>query len=295
VTTLHNPPPLLPSWLRALTGGGKRLAVGASIPSLELGLAPRTVDPKLLAKYRKLCGFPQALAGSTGDTLPLTLPQVLAGPLHVAMLTDPKFPLPAMGIVHLRNRIEQTEALRVDQPFGLHAAIVAHRQVPQGIEFDVRTVATVEGREVWQSVLTALSRTPTPKSKSKTPKEKRAEAEVLPAPDRSLLLRVPEDIGRRYARVAGDWNPIHQHAISAKLFGFPRAIAHGMWSLARCVAEVQDDVPAGPLVCEVTFKRPVLLPSKVAILAWRQDGGVTFQLVAAAGSTVHLTGSLGKL
>jgi acyl dehydratase len=156
-------------------------------------------------------------------------------------------------------------------------------------------VATVEGREVWQSVLTALSRTPTPKSKSKTPKEKRAEAEVLPAPDRSLLLRVPEDIGRRYARVAGDWNPIHQHAISAKLFGFPRAIAHGMWSLARCVAEVQDDVPAGPLVCEVTFKRPVLLPSKVAILAWRQDGGVTFQLVAAAGSTVHLTGSLGKL
>lgn len=292
--TLYEPPALLPSWLRALTGGGKKLAPGGQVPLLELGLAPRTVDPARVAKYRKLCGFP------AGDTLPLPLPQVLAGPLHVALLTDPRFPLPAMGIVHVRNRIEQAEPLRLDRPFGLHAAIVAHRNVAQGIEIDVRTAATVEGREVWHSVLTALSRTPTPKDSDKPKRDKgmRAEVELPPRPDRSLLLKVPEDIGRRYARVAGDWNPIHQYAMTAKMFGFPKAIAHGMWSLARCVAEVADDVPPGPLtdggalVCEVAFKRPVHLPSRVAIQAWRQETGVAFQLVAAHGSAVHLTGTL---
>lgn len=286
--TWQDPPPALPSWLRALTGRGKRLKSGATVPALSMALTPRRANPEHLAKYRKLCGFTES------EWLPLPYPQVLAGPLHVAMLTDPSFPLPALGIVHVRNRIEQQAPIRVDDLFDLTASIQGHREVSNGVEIDVVTVATVQGREVWRSVITALSRTPTrTDGKPAETRTKPAVAELGP-PDRSLLMRVPEDIGRRYAKVAGDWNPIHQYAATAKLFGFPRAIAHGMWSLGRCLAEVQDDVPQGPIVCEVAFRKPVLLPSKVALQAWRSDAGVRFDLVAASGGKAHLAGSVVK-
>ncbi len=284
--TWQDPPPALPSWLRALTGRGKRLKPGATVPELSMALAPRRADPEHLAKYRQLCGFTESA------WLPLPYPQVLAGPLHVAMLTDPSFPLSALGIVHLRNRIEQAAPIGVDDLFDLTASIQGHREVANGVEIDVVTVATVHGQEVWRSVITALSKTRArPEGKPMEKKEKPPVEEMGP-PDRSLLLRVPEDIGRRYAKVASDWNPIHQYATTAKLFGFPRAIAHGMWSLGRCLAEVQDDVPQGAVVCDVAFRKPVLLPSTVALQAWRTAEGVRFALEGVSGGKVHLVGSV---
>ena len=55
--------------------------------------------------------------------------------------------------------------------------------------------------------------------------------------------RFPSDLGRRYGSVSGDLNPIHLSDPTAKLFGFPRAIAHGMWTKARCLAALHDRIP----------------------------------------------------
>ena len=71
--------------------------------------------------------------------------------------------------------------------------------------------------------------------------------------------RLPGDLGRRYAAVSGDHNPIHLYALTAKAFGFPRQIAHGMWSKARCLAALDGRLPDAVTV-EVAFKKPVLLP-----------------------------------
>jgi len=118
-----------------------------------------------------------------------------------------------------------------------------------------------------------------------------------PAPSRSVLWRVPADAGRRYAGVSGDYNPIHLYPLTARLFGFKRAIVHGMWSLGRCVAELHDEVRAlnaGAVCLEVSFKTPVLLPARVAFQAHPDgDGGVRFGLRASDGVRPHLAGRLG--
>ena len=59
-----------------------------------------------------------------------------------------------------------------------------------------------------------------------------------------------------------DYNPIHLYGFTAKLFGFPRAIAHGLWSAARCLALLQDKLPTPPVAYSVQFKQPLLLPGR---------------------------------
>lgn len=70
-----------------------------------------------------------------------------------------------------------------------------------------------------------------------------------------------------YARAAGDYNPIHLSAPSAKLFGFPRAIAHGLWNKARSLAALGERLPASGYRVEVRFQKPVLLPASLTLLA----------------------------
>ena len=68
--------------------------------------------------------------------------------------------------------------------------------------------------------------------------------------------------GRRYAAVSGDHNPIHLYPLTAKALGFPRQIAHGMWTKARGLAALENRLPDAVSV-EVAFKKPILLPGTV--------------------------------
>ena len=90
-----------------------------------------------------------------------------------------------------------------------------------------------------------------------------------PTAQPAAVWRVPADIGRRYADVSGDHNPIHLHPLTARLFGFRRAIAHGMWSMARCLAFYEGRLPAAYTV-DVRFKLPILLPATVALIRRRR-------------------------
>lgn len=275
-----HPPALGPSWLRALGGLIKRPGGEPSVPPLRTTLQPIRPDARALAQYRTVCGF------ADGRTLPVTYPQVMAGPLHFHMVTDPAFPLPAAGVVHLRNVIEQRAPLPSDAALAFECALKPAVRTHRGLEIDLETLARQDDHVVWRSVITFLSRT------GERPSGARAERRAGPAEaganegervaesvTRSVVWRVPEDTGRRYARLAGDFNPIHQHAVAARLFGFKRAIVHGMYTLARAAAECADDLPAAPFTLECTFKRPVFLPSTVVFEARRgADDAVSFQV-----------------
>ncbi|MFD5633726.1 MaoC/PaaZ C-terminal domain-containing protein [Streptomyces sp. NPDC127077] len=93
--------------------------------------------------------------------------------------------------------------------------------------------------------------------------------------------RLGPDVGRRYGAVSGDRNPIHLHPLTARLFGFPRAIAHGMWTVARCLAEYG---PGQAVDVRAEFRAPVPLPGAVTYAA----RGPEFEL--RSGGRVHLTG-----
>lgn len=257
------------------------------IPFIEARVSNVKTSPERLAAYRRVCGLPD-----TG-TLPPTWPQVLAMPVHTAMLVHKSFPLPLLGLVHVSNVIEEHRPIANDESLELHCVIDASRPHRSGIEFDIRTTVSVKGDVAWTSVTTALVKVKGAGAAARK-EERRREGPGEPAAAlRSVIWHVPENRGREYARVAGDWNPIHVHALLARPFGFPRAIVHGLWTFARCVGESWDLLPDTPRRLEIAFRRPVLLPSTVSFSAQATEdtGGIAFSVRGRDGSTVYLTGS----
>ncbi|MFJ6670620.1 MaoC/PaaZ C-terminal domain-containing protein [Actinosynnema sp. NPDC091369] len=242
----------------ALTGFTRR---GDELPRSSLD-AEVTVDPGHLARYTKVCGF------GVRDELPITYPHVLGFGLQIRLMTGPGFPFPLPGLVHVANRIRQHRPLRADEPLSLHVAPADLRPHERGRQFDMVTTVSVHGEEVWVGVSTYLRR------EGAASKESSPRAEP-PAP--SARWRLPGDLGRRYADASGDRNPIHLHPLTAKAFGFPRAIAHGMWSKARCVAAFEGRLPDAYEV-DVRFKAPILLPGEVGFSSAPTGTGWRFAL-----------------
>lgn len=267
-------------YTRAAASAVRRPGRITTLPPLALRMERVQVEPRRLAAYRSVCGLPAS------ETLPITYPQVLLMPLHMALMTQPKFPLPLLGLVHVANRIEQRRALSPDEVWAAEVRIGEARNVKAGLEFDLLTEVSVEGEAVWQAVTTIIHRQGKPQGGRSAPP---AEA---PALAQYAELRAPADTGRRYAAVSGDYNPIHLYAATARLFGFPRAIAHGMWSLARCLALLQPVLGREPARLEVGFKQPLLLPAKATLKWVETPEGPDFQLLAASGGKVHLKGTL---
>jgi hypothetical protein len=271
---LHSTPNLTVLFGKAVLTGFNRH--GDSLPSIVYSRDRVVVDSAHLSAYNKVCGF------RLTDELPITYPHVLGFPLQVKLMTDAEFPFPLVGSVHLANRITQHCPLRADEPLRLRVHVEDLRDHPKGQQFDMVTEAFVDGSLVWHGVSTYLHRTGSGKSGG--------EKEIVARQARAVW-RVPDDIGRRYADVSGDRNPIHLHPLTAKLFGFPRAIAHGMWTKARCIAAFEGRLPDAYTV-DVRFKTPVLLPSKVGFGTERTANGWTFDLFNAKSGKPHLSGGI---
>ncbi|HEY2205077.1 MAG TPA: MaoC/PaaZ C-terminal domain-containing protein [Pseudonocardia sp.] len=281
-TTLDGPPRLAPRYLRALlpSRGG-----GTELPDRELVLPGAPVDPAELDAYRRMCGF-----GLDGR-VPVTYPQVLAFAAQVTLMTEPGFPLRLPGLVHLRQRITQLRPVAADEPLGLRVHAEALRAHAKGAQVDLVGSAEVDGEPVWAARSTYLARGATaPPAAADEPDE------PVPVPAdparQAARWRVPADTGRRYASVSGDVNPIHLHPLTARLFGFPGAIAHGMWTAARCLATLEGRLPEAYEV-DVVFGRPVVLPADVALFSAPDgDGGWRLTLRAAEADRVHLSASV---
>ncbi|MEW6169066.1 MAG: MaoC/PaaZ C-terminal domain-containing protein [Pseudomonadota bacterium] len=267
-------------YLKAATTLTRRPRGRPSLPALDVAVNDVGADARHLADYCEVCGFAQT------DPLPITFPHVMAGALHLHLLTQKAFPLPLLGLVHVRNQIRQSRPLAAGERFDLRVRIGDSRDVRQGIEFDLLTDASVGGEAVWRETSTILHRIPGPKGGAQRP-----EPEPGPLAEyRSLS--APADIGRRYARVGRDYNPIHLAPLAAKLFGFKRHIAHGMWSLARCAAELEKELGRAPATLEVQFRQPLFLPGRVTLKFVKNADAIDFSLLSSRAGQTHLSGSL---
>lgn len=279
-------PPTLPSFVKAGLSATRRPKDGISLPSWQVRVKAVRVDRARLNAYSALCGLPES------PELPILYPQVLATPLFLDLMTRPGFPLPLLGLVHVRNEVEQQRPLRVDETFDLSIRIGEGREVRAGFEFDLIMEATpVESEPVWRATMTVIHRGK-PAKGSKGPKAKGGAPAVDSRLSQYLALSAPEDTGRRYAAVSQDYNPIHLYGLTAKLFGFPRAIAHGLWSAARCLALLQEKLGQAPKAYSIQFKQPLLLPGKAALRFAQEQGAVDFALISASSDKVHLSGNL---
>jgi acyl dehydratase len=280
VVRLPHLPKSGPLYRRALLGAlpltGRRR--GDVLPAVELAVAGVTVDRAHLAEYDRVCGFRLA------DRLPATYPHVVGFPLALRLMTAPEFPMPLVGLVHVANRITVHRPVEAGETLDFRAYAEGLRPHDRGRQVDVVLVASVADEEVWRGVSTYLGR-----ERGAGGGERRDRGERPAPPAATARWRVTPRVGTDYARVSGDHNPIHTSKLGAKLFGFPRPIAHGMWSKARCLAALENRLPDAYTV-DVAFKLPVPLPSDVALSASPTGATWEFALHDARGGRPHLVG-----
>jgi acyl dehydratase len=291
--TLTRPPSILPLYARAaapLIPGASLLPFvpgrGSEMPDVELTLPDVVAHPDAVADYAKVCGF------TLRDTLPPTYPHVLAFPLHMALMADGSFPFGAVGLVHLENRIAQRRPIRLGERLTLRVRATKLEPHAKGRTFSILSEAHVAHEKVWEETSTMLRRGGGSDATdgSKAPSNgSRASGE---APSGEWKLQ--GDLGRRYAAVSGDRNPIHMHPLTARLLGFPRAIAHGMWTKARALAALEGSL-ADRFAAEARFRRPILLPGTVAFSSDARGDEIDFAVRDPARGAPHLDGRIRPL
>lgn len=243
---------MLPVYGRALLGAlPVRRQRSSHVPSREL-TSRQVLDPRVVAEFASVVGSP------VGNVVPPAYLHILGFPLSMRLMTDPGFPLPVLGMVHVRNSFTQLRPVLVGEEVVVSVKVAAPRQHKRGTEIDLRVRGTVDGQRVFVESATYLAKGAVLPGAAPARADVRTEFE---APVPTAVWRLPASVGRKYAAVSGDYNPIHLNTLAAKAFGFPRTIAHGMYSAARAFASVGTRLTA--FEWTVDFVKPLVLPATV--------------------------------
>jgi len=280
-------PKLLKAALPALPGIGGLPGVkhtGEAAPDLVFELKNVTTDTDHLARYNAICAYQPA------DVLPPLYPHFAAFGLHLTLMTETEFPFAPMGVVHLRNRLVHHRPIGLDESLDLSVNAHDLRSHPKGRLIDITTTAQAAGEEVWSETMTIFARG----RKGAGAEATRPPLDGVDAPTGVVEWKLKGDLGRRFAAISGDRNPIHLYPLTAKAFGFPTNIAHGMWTKSRALAALQNRLPKAYEV-NVEFRRPVLLPSTVIFGSRVEEGVTTFGVTSSRNPGTHLVGQVRPL
>jgi hypothetical protein len=274
----------LKNMLRAAAGALPFVPRGGKLPDRKVTVGEFPIDRTNVAEYAEVTGLRYA------DTVPLTYPFALTFPTVMSLVTGFDFPFAAMGSVHLENEITQYRPIRVTDEVNIAVHAENLREHRKGLLVDVVTDVSVGNEVAWHQVTTFLHQQRT--SLSDEPKPPPQKQPKLPPPN--AILRISPGQIRRYAAVGGDHNPIHTSSVGAKLFGFPSAIAHGMFSAAAVLANLEANLPDA-VRYSVRFGKPVLLPASAGLYVDQVQDGWDLTLRNMAKGYPHLTGSLRAL
>jgi acyl dehydratase len=277
--------------LDALRSSRKRPGIVKTLPKLCYALPSVVLEADAVASYRSLCG----LAPEHG--VPLIYPQLLTFPLATAFLSSAACPWPALGTVHLANHIHQHQQLQVGDDLRVEmrtGTLMAHEK---GQVFTLEFAVLRDNTLVWEATQVLLRiGVAAPSGKPYASHFAASFASDTPL-SRQADFAASADIGRRYAKVSGDFNPIHLSALSARLFGFRKAIAHGLWTAARATAPLLPPHPLAQASLDVDFKTPLFLPGTASLWSTRAAPargqlGAAFEVRNAAGDKPHLRARL---
>lgn len=272
------------SMARAALGSLPLIPRGDRIPDRTLVIDELPIDASNVAAYAAVTGLRFA------DAVPLTYPFALTFPTVMELITGFDFPFAAMGAVHVQNLITRHRPIAVTDTVRATVHAENLREHRKGLLVDVVTALTVGTDPAWEQVTTFLHQQRT--SLSDEPKPEPPKAPKLPPPN-SILRITPKQI-RRYASIGGDHNPIHTSVVGAKLFGFPTVIAHGMFSAAAVLANIEGQLPDA-VSYAVKFGKPVLLPAALGVYTDRTADGWDIAVRNMTKGYPHLTGSVRAL
>ncbi|MEW9798759.1 MaoC family dehydratase [Alteromonas sp. CYL-A6] len=215
--------------------------------------------------------------------------QVATLPQQLTCLLDKKSPFAPVGLVHIENDITLLGDFDRAQPAEVRVRYLDVKPHALGWLVMVEVVVLQNEKAVYCAQSGYLNRV---RAAHVAPRQKKSVADRRPLPDGQALAEIVADTGagRRYAAVSGDYNPIHLFGVTARLFGFKQAIAHGMWTLARtlgvrlCAGDSEHE-PL-PKIIHCQFKRPLFLPGHATVMQADSDAGE--HLVVMSGNTVYL-------
>jgi len=254
---------------------------GDTLPDRTLTVEKLTIDPAHVAAYANVTGL------RFDNSVPLTYPFALTFPTVMSLITGFDFPFAAMGSVHVENHITQYRPIAVTDTVSATVHAENLREHRRGLLVDVITDVTVGNETAWHQVTTFLHQQRT--SLSDEPKSAPAKQPKL-GPPNAVLAITPGQI-RHYASVGGDHNPIHTNSVAAKLFGFPTVIAHGMFSAAAVLANIEGQLPDA-VSYSVRFAKPVVLPARAGLYVDRRGEGWELTLRHLTKGHPHLTGTV---
>ena len=266
---------------RAAAGALPFLPRADRLPDRVLRVDDLPIDRAHVAAYASVTGLRYA------DTVPLTYPFVLTFPTVMSMLTGFDFPFSAVGAVHVDNRITAHRRIAVADTVGFTTRAANLREHRKGLLVDLITEVSVGSEPAWHQVSTYLHQQRTSLSGEPKPAAPKAPRPEPP----NAILRITSAQIRRYAAISGDANPIHTSAVGARLFGFPSAIAHGMFSAAAVLANIEGQLPE-QVEYSVRFAKPVLLPATAGLYVDRAPGGWDLALRHLAKGYPHLTATV---
>jgi acyl dehydratase len=270
--------------VRAAAGALPFVPRGDTLPDRTLTVDELAIDSANVAGYANVTGL------RFGDAVPLTYPFALTFPTVMALVTGFDFPFSAMGSVHIENHITQYRPILVTDTVSVAVHAENLREHRRGLLVDVVTDVNVGNENAWHQVTTFLHQQKTSLSdEPKPPPQKQPK----PGPPNAVLRITPGQI-RHYASVGGDHNPIHTNPIAAKLFGFPTVIAHGMFTAAAVLANVEGQLPDA-VQYSVRFAKPVVLPARAGLYVDRISDGWQLTLRNLTNGDPHLTGTVTAL
>jgi hypothetical protein len=279
---LKKMPAILMLYKKAIFAKGAGYKQDKPLPTIEVNIRGVKLNKSNISSYARICGY-----RFNQKTLPLTYPHVLAFKLHMELMVNKAFPFPLLGLVHIRNEVSAHRAIELSESLSIKVFLSDATITAKGIEFDLVSQVFSQENIVWESTSTYFHR-----QKSIQPPVK-----STPTPPRSKyrysqVWSLPEYLGREYAKVSGDSNPIHLHALSTKFFGFKRAIAHGMWSKAHAIAALQPLLKSDQMKVIVDFKLPIYLPGKAVMHYQEHVQGAQFELRDASGKKPYMSGEI---
>ncbi|HEY9266266.1 MAG TPA: MaoC/PaaZ C-terminal domain-containing protein [Mycobacterium sp.] len=267
--------------LRAAAGALPIVRRGDTVPARTLRVDELSIDPANVAAYAHVTGL------RFGDSVPLTYPFALTFPTVMSLVTGFDFPFAAMGSVHVENHITQYRPISVTDTVAVQVHAENLREHRKGLLVDIVTDVNVGNDPAWHQVTTFLHQQRT--SLSDEPKPPPQKQPKLGPPN--AVLHVTAGQIRHYASVGGDHNPIHTNAIAAKLFGFPTVIAHGMYSTAAVLANIEGRLPDA-VRYSVRFAKPVVLPARAGLYVDRRGDGWELTLRHLTKGHPHLTATV---
>jgi hypothetical protein len=275
----HLPPlkRLIPAVLATM---GRSRNIGPVDCHLQRSFHLGALDAGLLKRYIDYFGFP------VQDKVPLSFLYLVAQRAQIALMLDRRFGLPLPGIVHFDNHLLLHS--EIDPRAGFLLEVSAFIQAKaEGSLFPVLSVDFFqEGRQVAACKSGYFVR----RKRSGKKKERKEEVFSFPVAYEEPW-RLPGRTGWEYARLSGDFNPIHLSRLFARLAGFRSRIIHGWYSLSRGVAAIQKQSGAPFWSIDVNFKKPLFIPGR-ALLRYgpAEEQQVDFLVGDEAEEEVFLVG-----